>query len=159
MGAGAIRRQRLPAAGQPGRTTDRERRTRGPGGDLLCAAAPDGARCGALHGQVAAYERIAKDERIPHCAFNAGQRTKRPPRSQHIKTVNALIDWFRACMQPFCGPASEPCRLRPLACRPEQHGPLLPRCAQAHARFSTSCLHDLLTRPWLSYDRLPLIFA
>lgn len=29
------------------------------------------------------------------------------PRSHHINTVNALIGWFRAFMQPFCGPASK----------------------------------------------------
>ena len=53
------------------------------------------------------YERIAKDERIPHFALNAGRRTKRTPRSHHINTVNALISRFRAFMQPFCGPASK----------------------------------------------------
>lgn len=36
-------------------------------------------------------ERIAKDERIPHFALNAGQRSKRPPSSHHINTVNSLI--------------------------------------------------------------------
>lgn len=55
----------------------------------------------------ATYERIAKDERIPHFALNAGRRTKRTPRSHHINTVNALIGRFRAFMQPFCGPASK----------------------------------------------------
>jgi len=53
------------------------------------------------------YERIAKDERIPHFALNAGRRTKRTPRSHHINTVNALISRFRAFMQPFFGPASK----------------------------------------------------
>ena len=51
-------------------------------------------------------ERIAKDERIPHFAFNAARRSKRTPRSHNINTVNALIGRFRAFMQPFCGPAS-----------------------------------------------------
>ena len=53
------------------------------------------------------YERIAKDEHIPHFALNAGRRSKRTPRSHHINTVNALISRFRAFMQPFCGPASK----------------------------------------------------
>ena len=53
------------------------------------------------------YERIAKDARIPHFALNAGRRTERTPRSDHINTVNALISRFRAFMQPFCGPASK----------------------------------------------------
>jgi hypothetical protein len=53
------------------------------------------------------YERIAKDERIPHFALNAGRRTTRTPRRHHINTVNALISRFRAFMQPFCGPASK----------------------------------------------------
>jgi len=56
---------------------------------------------------LATYERIAKDERIPHFALNAGRRSKRTPRSHHINTVNALIGRFRAFMQPFCGPASK----------------------------------------------------
>jgi hypothetical protein len=43
----------------------------------------------------ATYERIAKDERIPHFALNAGRRTKR---SHHINTLNALICRFRAFM-------------------------------------------------------------
>ena len=51
-------------------------------------------------------ERIAKDERIPHFAPNAGRRSKRTPQSHHINTVNALIGRFRAFMQPFCGPSS-----------------------------------------------------
>lgn len=55
----------------------------------------------------ATYERIAKDERIPHFALNGGRRSKRTPRSHHINTVNALIGRFRAFMQPFCGPASK----------------------------------------------------
>ena len=55
----------------------------------------------------ATYERIAKDERIPHFALNAGRRSKRTPRSHHINTVNALIGRFRTFMQPFCGPASK----------------------------------------------------
>jgi hypothetical protein len=54
----------------------------------------------------ATYERIAKEARIPHFALNAGRRSKRTPRSNHINTVNALIGRFRAIMQPFCGPAS-----------------------------------------------------
>ncbi len=55
---------------------------------------------------LATYERIAKDERIPHFALNAGRRSKRTPRSHHINTVNALISRFRTFMKPFCGPAS-----------------------------------------------------
>jgi len=55
----------------------------------------------------ATYERIAKDERIPHFALNAGRRSGRTPRSHHINTVNALIGRFRAFMQPFCGPSSK----------------------------------------------------
>jgi hypothetical protein len=55
----------------------------------------------------ATYERIAKDERIPHFALNAGRWTKRTPRSHLINTANALIGRFRAFMQPFCGPASK----------------------------------------------------
>ena len=53
------------------------------------------------------YERIAKDERIPHFALNAGRRSKRTPRSHHINPVSALICRFRPFMQPFCGPASK----------------------------------------------------
>ena len=41
--------------------------------------------------------------------------------------------------------ASEPCSLRPMACRPEQRGPLLRGCAQAAARSRPSRQHDLLT--------------
>lgn len=55
----------------------------------------------------ATYERIAKDERIPHFALNAGRRSKHTPRSHHINTVNALIGRFRGFMQLFCGPASK----------------------------------------------------
>lgn len=71
---------------------------------LLPVMAPDAALC--TDGFVT-YERIAKDERIPHFALNAGRRTTRTPRSHHINTVNALISRFRAFMQPFCGPASK----------------------------------------------------
>ena len=72
-------------------------------GALLPVMAPDAVLC--TDGFVT-YERIAKDERIPHFALNAGRRSKRTPRSHHINTVNALISRFRAFMQPFCGPAS-----------------------------------------------------
>jgi len=71
---------------------------------LLPVMAPDAVLC--TDGFVT-YERIAKDERIPHFALNAGRRTKRTPRSHHINTVNALISRFRAFMQSFCGPASK----------------------------------------------------
>ena len=40
------------------------------------------------------YESIAKDERIPHFALNAGRRTKYTPRIHHTNTVNALISRF-----------------------------------------------------------------
>ena len=73
-------------------------------GALLPVMAPDAVLCTDDH---ATYERIAKDERIPHFALNAGRRTKRTPRSHHINTVNALISRFLAFMQPFCGPASK----------------------------------------------------
>jgi hypothetical protein len=73
-------------------------------GALLPVLAPDAVLC--TDGFVT-YERIAKDERIPHFVLNAGRRTKRTPRSHHINTVNALISRFRAFMQPFCGPASK----------------------------------------------------
>ena len=73
-------------------------------GALLPVMAPDAVLC--TDGFVT-YERIAKDERIPHFALTAGRRTKRTPRSHHINTVNALIGRFRAFMQPFCGPASK----------------------------------------------------
>ena len=73
-------------------------------GALLPVMAPDAALC--TDGFVT-YERIAKDERIPHFALNAGRRTKRTPRSHHINTVNAFIGRFRTFMQPFCGPASK----------------------------------------------------
>ncbi len=73
-------------------------------GALLPVMAPDAVLC--TDGFVT-YERIAKDEHIPHFALNAGRRTKRTPRSHHINTVNALIGRFRAFMQPFCGPASK----------------------------------------------------
>jgi hypothetical protein len=36
------------------------------------------------------YERIAKDERIPHFELNARRRTKRTRRRHHTNTVNAL---------------------------------------------------------------------
>jgi transposase-like protein len=71
---------------------------------LLPVMAQDAVLCTDGH---ATYERIAKDERIPHFALNAGRRSKRTPRSHHINTVNALIGRFRAFMQPFCGPASK----------------------------------------------------
>ncbi len=73
-------------------------------GALLPVMAPDAVLCTDGH---ATYERIAKDERIPHFALNAGRRSKRTPRSHHINTVNALIGRFRGFMQPFCGPASK----------------------------------------------------
>jgi hypothetical protein len=73
-------------------------------GALLPVMAPDAVLC--TDGFVTC-ERIAKDARIPHFAFNAGPRTERPPRSHHINTVNAPISRFRAFMQPFCGPASK----------------------------------------------------
>lgn len=73
-------------------------------GALLPVMAPDAVLCTDGH---ASYERIAKDERIPHFALNGGRRSKRTPRSHHINTVNALIGRFRAFMQPFCGPASK----------------------------------------------------
>jgi len=72
-------------------------------GALLPVMAPDAVLCTDGH---ATYERIAKDQRIPHFALNAGRRSKRTPRSHHINTVNALIGRFRGFMQPFCGPAS-----------------------------------------------------
>lgn len=71
---------------------------------LLPVMAPDAVLCTDGH---ATYERIAKVERIPHFALNAGRRSKRTPRSHHINTVNALIGRYRAFMQPFCGPASK----------------------------------------------------
>lgn len=71
-------------------------------GALLPVMAPDVVLC--TDGFVT-YERIAKDERIPHFALNAGRRSKRTPRSHLINTVNTLIGQFRAFMQPFCGPA------------------------------------------------------
>lgn len=71
---------------------------------LLPVMALDAVLCTDGH---ATYERIAKDERIPRFALNAGRRSKRTPRSHHINTVNALIGRFRAFMQPFCGPASK----------------------------------------------------
>ncbi|WP_371036662.1 IS1595 family transposase [Rhodosalinus sp. FB01] len=73
-------------------------------GALLPVMAPDAVLCTDGH---ATYERIAKDERIPHFALNGGRRSKRAPRSHHINTVNALIGRFRTFMQPFCGPASK----------------------------------------------------
>jgi hypothetical protein len=71
---------------------------------LLPVLARDAVLCTDGH---ATYERIAKEERIPHFALNAGRRSKRTPRSHHINTVNALIGRFRAFMQPFRGPASK----------------------------------------------------
>ena len=73
-------------------------------GALLPVMARDAVLCTDGH---ATYERIAKDERIPHFALNAGRRSKHTPRSHHINTVNALIGRFRGFMQPFCGPASK----------------------------------------------------
>ena len=73
-------------------------------GALLPVMTRDEVPCTDCH---ATYERIAKDERIPHFALNGGRRSKRTPRSHHINTVNALIGRFRAFMQPFCGPASK----------------------------------------------------
>ena len=73
-------------------------------GALLPVMARDAVLCTDGH---ATYERIAKDERIPHFALNAGRRSKRTPSSHHINTVNALIGRFRTFMQPFCGPASK----------------------------------------------------
>jgi len=72
-------------------------------GALLPVMAPDAVLCTDGH---ATCERIAKDERIPHFALNAGRRSKRTPRSHHINTVNGLVSRFRSFMQPFCGPAS-----------------------------------------------------
>jgi len=73
-------------------------------GALLPVMARDAVLCTDGH---ATYERIARDERIPHFALNAGRRSKRTPGSHHINTVNALIGRFRAFMQPFCGPSSK----------------------------------------------------
>lgn len=73
-------------------------------GTLLPVMAPDAVLCTDGH---ATYERIAKDERIPHFALNAGRRSKQTPHSHHVNTVNALIGRFRTFMQPFCGPASK----------------------------------------------------
>lgn len=73
-------------------------------GALLPVMAADAVLCTDGH---VTYQRIAKDERIPHFALNAGRRTKRTPRSHHINTVNALIGRFRSFMRPFCGPASK----------------------------------------------------
>jgi len=73
-------------------------------GALLPVMAPDAVLC---TDGFATYERIAKDERIPHNALNGRRRSKRTPRSHHINTVNALIGRFRAFMQPLCGPASK----------------------------------------------------
>ena len=72
-------------------------------GALQPVMAPDAVLCTDGH---ATYERIAKDEHIPHFALNAGRRSKRTPRSHHINTVNGLISRFRSFMRPFCGPAS-----------------------------------------------------
>ncbi len=81
-------------------------------------------------------------------ALNTGRRSKRTPLSHRINTVNALISRFRVFMQPFCCPASKnPCRLRLLARRTEQRGPLQPRCAQAAARFRPARQHIFLTSP------------
>jgi len=71
---------------------------------LLPVMAPDAVLCSDGH---ATHERIAKDERIPHFALNAGRHSKRTPRSHHINTVNAIIGRFRSLMKPFCGPASK----------------------------------------------------
>jgi hypothetical protein len=54
----------------------------------------------------ATNERIAKEERIPHFALNAGRLSKRTPRSHHINTVNNLISRFRSFMQQFCDPVA-----------------------------------------------------
>jgi len=72
-------------------------------GALLPVMARDAVLC---TDGLATYERIAKDEKIPHFALNAGRRSKRTPRSHHINTVNALIGRFRSFMQPFCGPSA-----------------------------------------------------
>jgi hypothetical protein len=73
-------------------------------GGLLPVMAPDAVLCTDGH---ATCKRIAKIERLPQFALNGGRRSKRPPRSHHINTVNALIGRFRAFMHPFCGPASK----------------------------------------------------
>lgn len=71
---------------------------------LLPVMAPDAVLC---KDGLVTYERIAKDERIPHFTLNAGRRTKRTQRSHHINTAIALISRFRAFMQPLWGPASK----------------------------------------------------
>ena len=53
------------------------------------------------------YERIAKDERIPHVALNGCRRTKRTRAQRHINDMNALISRFGTFKQPLCGPASK----------------------------------------------------
>ena len=73
-------------------------------GALLPVLARDAVLCTDGH---ATYDRIAKEERIPQFALNAGRRSKRTPRSHHINTVNGLVGRFRTFMQPFCGPASK----------------------------------------------------
>ena len=125
----------------------RSHRRCGPGGDLRCSAARDGAGRSALHRRLCHLRADRKDERIPHFVLVAGRRSKRTPRSHHINTVNALIP-FRTFMQPFCGPASKNLTAygRWHAAR-EQRGPLLPRCAQGAARFRPSRQHGLLTPP------------
>lgn len=119
-----------------------------PGGDLRRPAARDGARCGALHGRVR-HLRADREGRT-HPAFRAQCRaadeahTAKPP-YKHCQRPDRPVPGLHATLlRPR---VKEPCSLRPLACRPEQRGPLLPRCAQAAARFRLSRQHDLLTPP------------
>jgi hypothetical protein len=97
------------------------------GGDLRCAAARDGARCGALHGRV---RRLRADrEGRTHPAFRTQCRAAdeacpaQPPYKyrQHpdrpVPRIQAALLWASV---------KEPCSLRPMACRSRQRRPLLP---------------------------------
>jgi transposase-like protein len=70
---------------------------------LLPVMAPDAVLCTDGH---ATYERISKDNKIPHFILNRGRRNKTDPRSHHINTVGSLQGRYREFMDPFCGPAT-----------------------------------------------------
>ncbi|CUH40407.1 Transposase [Jannaschia seosinensis] len=105
--AAALALARLPATDRGGHRvfeaiTDAGQRAIS--GALLPVMARDAVLC---TDGLATYARIARDERIPHFALNAGRRSKRTPRSHHINTVNALIGRFRTFMKPFCSPSAK----------------------------------------------------
>jgi len=132
----AHRRQRRRAAGEPGKRSSSRQLTAPDrtghraikaiadagqsaiSGALLPVMVRGAALCTDDH---ATFERMAKDERIPHFALNSGRRSKRTPRSHHINTVNDLISRFRSLDAAVLRSSlQEPRSRRSMVCRTRQ---------------------------------------